>query len=101
MTIIEFGHNTGRAGIVTYPCFFSGPVLPLKLKGFKMVQYGNEVIISGGAFVSSTGWNRSTAMYRLGCIAEGCTWQIMTTKLMYARDSHVSVVVPDNFVNCP
>ena len=65
------------------------------MDGLKMVQIGNEVIVSGG----NDGTGEQKAFYKLSCISQGCTWQRMTTELSVARSDHVAVVVPDNFVD--
>ena len=69
------------------------------MDGLKMVQIGNEVIVSGGN--SNDGTWEQKAFYKLNCISQGCTWQSMTTELSVPRYEHVAVVVPDNFVSCP
>ena len=79
--------------------YISGPVLPKKMRGLRMVQIGNEVIVSGG--YQYPGTRLQKALWKLSCISQGCAWQSMTPQLSVARNSHVAVVVPDNFVNCP
>ena len=65
----------------------------------QMVAIGNDVIISGGGSDDGT-WIQK-AIYKLSCVTQGCTWQIMTPELSLERTAHVAVVVPDNFDNCP
>ena len=72
-------------------------MLPKKLSGLRMVQIGNEVIVSGGY----DGTDYLNSFYKLNCVTQGCTWQSMTIELSVARYLHVAVVVPDNFFNCP
>ena len=69
------------------------------MSDLRMVEVGNDVIISGG-FSDDGTWIQK-AFYKLSCVTQGCTWQIMTPQLSLARASHVAVVVPDNFDNCP
>ena len=78
---------------------FSGPVLPVKMYGLTIAQHRNEVIVSGG--YSNDGSEYQKAIYKLNCVTQGCAWQIMTTELSVPRREHVSVVVPDDFVDCP
>ena len=65
-----------------------------------MIQRGNEVITIGGLSDADPGW-QSNQNYKLGCLTQGCTWQTMATQLTATNHYHVSVVVPDNFFNCP
>ena len=81
------------------PCNVSGPALPKKMSGLRMVEVGNDVIISGGYSTDGTGQQKG--FYKLSCVSQGCTWQSMTPELSAARNSHVAIVVPDNFDNCP
>ena len=82
---------------ITNLCYISGPVLPKTMSAIRMVPIGNQVVVSGG--YDGTYQN---AIYKLGCVYPGCTWQGMTTlQLSVARNYHVAVAVPNNFVNCP
>ena len=86
---------------ITNLCYISGPVLPKKMYGLRMVENSNEVIISGGYSNDGTGYQNS--MHKLGCINhfnfyQGCSWEKMTTELIVPRSDHTSVVVPNKFV---
>ena len=63
-----------------------------------MVPIDNQVVVSGG--YDDTGMQ--SALYKLGCVSSDCTWQSMAPlQLSGARNIHVAVAVPGNFVNCP
>jgi len=65
-----------------------------------MVQIGNEVILIGG--FSNDGTQSQNQAYKLSCVSEDCTWESMAPlQLSVARQFHVALVVPDNFVDCP
>ena len=83
---------------MTNLCYISGPVLPKGMIGLQMVSIGNQVVISGGYLDGGT---YQKDLYKLTCVSQGCTWQsIPPLQLSVARNLHVAVAVPDNFINC-
>jgi len=65
--------------------------------GIKMVPIDKQVVVSGG-FDNDV----LSDVYKLDCVSSGCTWQSMAPlQLSVARNYHVAVAVPDDFVNCP
>lgn len=67
----------------------------------RLVQHGNNVIMTGGQADIGPVKDPQKLMLRLSCLTIGCTWETMTTELAVPRIGHISVVVPANFVNCP
>ena len=68
------------------------------MSGLRMVQHGNQVIISGG-FDETDGTAEQKYFYKLSGVTE--SWEVMPIELSVARARHVSVVVPGDFFNCP
>ena len=61
--------------LVTKLHLISGPVLPKKMQSFQMVPIDNQVVVSGGYSIGGTYYQ--SALYKLGCVSSGCTWQSM------------------------
>ena len=58
-----------------------------------MVNLGDDLVLTGGHPYNSI-------LYRLSCQNRICKWETMSQELNKARNVHVVIPVPDDFVSC-
>ena len=79
---------------------FLGPRLPHPMARFSMVAFQNDVITIGGW----DGHASMTALYRMKCNNdipnEYCTWTKMSQELRIPRHDAVSMLIPDEALEC-
>ena len=77
-----------------------GPRLPHSMARHSMVTFQNDVITIGGW----DGHSSMTALYRMKCNNdipnEYCTWTKMSQELRIPRHDAVSMLIPDEALEC-
>ena len=72
----------------------TGPELPRKLAGHKMVEIHGDVFTFGGF---SDDADLNSAIYKFTCSSGICSWSTVNQELKAARTNAVAIPVPDNF----
>ena len=78
-------------------CSISGPKLPEKRVGLKLIRLGSGDVIAIGGFDGSK--NRDT-LFRLRCTNRTCQWSEMAQKLNKPKSGFVAIPVPTSMTNC-
>ena len=69
--------------------------MPKALGDHQAVSFDKDVVVIGG---NSDGYQSS--LYRLTCQNKACEWKTMTQQLKVARAWFVTMLMPDELVDC-
>ena len=88
---------SNKKGHFIYSSFSSlmtlGPPLPKALSQFSMLEIHGDAIIFGGW----DGTNYNSAIYKLTCASDICSWSTLNQELKVGRQWTVAIPVPDTF----
>ena len=68
--------------------------MPKALIGHSMLEIQGDLFVFGG---SDENWNMQSAVHKMSCSSEVCSWTTINQELKVARESLVAMSVPDYF----
>ena len=68
--------------------------MPKALLGHSMLEIQGDLFVFGG---SDENWNMQSAVHKMSCSSEVCSWTTINQELNVARNSLVAMTVPDYF----
>ena len=68
--------------------------MPKALYGHSMLEIQGDLFVFGG---SDENWNMQSAVHKMSCSSEVCSWTTINQELKVARESLVAMSVPDYF----
>ena len=77
-----------------------GKEMPKKLSAHKMVRVGFDLLVFGGGWIDSNGWEFTKSIYKLTCENKSCNWEILQQELKDFRYGPVAFALPDDYFNC-
>ena len=68
--------------------------MPKALIGHSMLEIQGDLFVFGG---SDENWNMQSAVHKMSCSSEVCSWTTINQELKVARELLVAMSVPDYF----
>ena len=68
--------------------------MPKALYGHSMLEIQGDLFVFGG---SDENWNMQSAVHKMSCSSEVCSWTTINQELKVARELLVAMSVPDYF----
>ena len=68
--------------------------MPKALYGHSMLEIQGDLFVFGG---SDENWNMQSAVHKMSCSSEVCSWTTINQELKVARDLLVAMSVPNYF----
>jgi hypothetical protein len=68
--------------------------MPKALLGHSMLEIQGDLFVFGG---SDENWNMQSAVHKMSCSSEVCSWTTINQELKVARELLVAMSVPDYF----
>ena len=65
-----------------------------------MLEYGDSLLLIGGAVNGSSGYEAINSILSLTCEARVCFWTELSQKLPVGRLGMVTAIIPDSMTNC-
>ena len=78
--------------------FLSGPNLPSAIADHSMVEYGDSLLLIGGA--EAQGSDFFASILSLTCEARICVWTELSQQLSIGRINMVTAIIPDSMAGC-
>ena len=68
--------------------------MPKALIGHSMLEIQGDLFVFGGW---DENWNMQSAVHKMSCSSEVCSWTTINQELNVARNNQVAISVPDYF----